>query len=204
MSPLKFFSCARIVISALCCVQLFSINLQAVEFELTPIVGKTFSPDLVTGDNAFYLPTTDEPNFALALSWQDTPTGQGQVLVNYISRDFTDNIDFSTHSFDTVYAHFSGVSLFIDREYVTTVGVGIGATYFKSDFDSAVYPSLTVAVGTRYQFDDNLVFVTELRGYATLTDDDDTLFCQSETCYAQFERAVWLDGQISVGLAYSF
>jgi len=204
MPPLKFFSCSNIVFSALCCAQLFSINLQAVEFELTPMVGQNFSPDLATGDNVFSLSTTNEPNFALAFAWQDTPTGQGQILVNYISRDFTDNIDQSTHSFDTLYTHFNGVALFKERNYVTTVGLGIGATYFNSDFDDVIYPSLTVAVGTRYVFSDNLAFVTELRAYATLTDDNDTLFCQNDTCVAHFDGAVWFDGQISVGLAYSF
>jgi hypothetical protein len=185
-------------------VQLFSINLQAVEFELTPMVGQTFSPDLATGDRANSLSTTNEPNFALAFTWQDTPTGQGQILVNYISRDFTDNINQSTHSFDTIHAHFSGVALFKEREYVTSVGLGIGATYFNSDFDNVITPSLTFAVGTRYEFADNLVFVTELRAYASLTDDDDTLFCQDDTCVAHFDSAIWFDAQVSVGLAYRF
>jgi len=192
------------VFGALCCVPLFSLPIQAVEFELTPMVGQTFSPDLATGDNVYSLSTTNEPNFALALSWQDTPTGQGQILVNYISRDFTDNIDQSTHSFDTIYTHFNGVAFFKERNYITTVGIGVGATYFNSDFDDVIYPSLTFAVGTRHEFSDNLALTTELRAYATLTDDDDTLFCQDETCFAHFDSAIWFDGQISIGLAYSF
>ncbi len=90
-------------------------------------------------DYTIKLASTDEPNFALAFAWQDSPAGQGQILINYISRDFTDTIDQSTHSFDTVYTHFSGVSLFKERKYITTVGLGIGTTYFNSDFDSALY-----------------------------------------------------------------
>ncbi|MGV2872640.1 hypothetical protein [Colwellia sp. E150_009] len=182
----------------------FSTNLQAAELEVTTLIGKTFSPDLMNDDYTIKLASTDEPNFALAFAWQDSPAGQGQILINYISRDFTDTIDQSTHSFDTVYTHFSGVSLFKERKYITTVGLGIGTTYFNSDFDSALYPSLTFAVGTRYEYSNNLVFVTELRAYATLTDDDDTLFCQDDNCVAQFERAVWLDSQISIGFAYRF
>ncbi|MCI2283793.1 hypothetical protein L3081_10780 [Colwellia sp. MSW7] len=183
---------------------LFSTNLQAVELEVTALIGKNFSPELINDDYSAELSTTNEPNFALAFAWQDSPTGQGQILVNYISRDFTDTIDNTTHSFDTVYTHFSGVSLFKEREYVTTLGLGIGTTYFHSDFDSAIYPSITLAVGTRYNYSANLVFITELRGYATLTDDDDTLFCQADGCVAQFDRAVWIDHQISIGLAYRF
>lgn len=204
MPPLKFFSRANIVFCAFCYVHLFSINIQAAEFELTPMIGKNFSPNLIDSDKSSTLLTTNESNFALAFSWQDSPTGQGQILVNYISRDFTDSINQSTHSFDTVYTHFNGVAFFKERNYITTVGLGVGATYFNSDFDNVIYPSLTVAVGTRYELSNNLALVTELRAYATLIDDNDTLFCQNDTCLAYFDGAVWFDSQISIGFAYSF
>ena len=191
MPSLKFFSHFNKVLITLCCA-LFSINAQAGDLEITPMFGHTFSPKLNSGDNTIELPTTDESK------------GQGQILVNFVSRDFTDNIDQSTHTFDTLYAHFNGVAFYRQRNYITTFGVGIGATYFKSDFDSVVYPSITIALGTRYKFSDNLAFITELRAYATLTKDDDTVFCQNGTCVASFDGAVWLDSQISIGLAYSF
>jgi len=204
MPPLKFFSCSNIVFSALCCVQLLSNDLQAVEFELTPMVGQNFSPDLANGDKSSTISTSNEPNIALAFGWQDSPTGQGQILINYVSRDFIDEVNQLNHSFDTLYTHFNGVALFKERNYITTVGLGIGATYFDSDYDNVIYPSLTAAIGTRYEFSDNLALVTELRAYATLTDEDDTLFCQNEICSAQFDGAIWFDGQISIGLAYRF
>jgi hypothetical protein len=151
MPPLKFFSCSKVALTALCCAQFFSMSLQAVEFEITPIFGQNFSPDLANGNNSNTLSTSNGPNFGLAFAWQDTPTGQGQILVNYVSRDFNDDVDQSKHSFDTLYTHFSGVALFKERGYITTVGLGVGATYFNSDFDSVIYPSFTFAVGTRYE-----------------------------------------------------
>ncbi len=168
------------------------------------MLGYTFSPKLTSDDNTVDIAITNDPNVALAFSWQDSTPGQGQILVNYISRDFTDNIDQSTHSFDTLYAHFNGVAFFKERNYITTVGMGVGATYFNSDFDSVIYPSITVAVGTRYEFSDNLAFITELRAYATLTKDDNTVFCRNGTCLAHFDGTVWVDSHISIGLAYSF
>lgn len=210
MPPLDFYTGSTLLtgISKTLCtlfMTLFlSTNLHAVELEVTTLIGKTFSPDLLSDDYSTKISSTDEPNVALAFAWQESPTGQGQILVNYISRDFTDTIDQSTHSFDTVYTHFSGVSLFKEDKYVTSVGLGIGTTYFNSDFDSAFYPSLTFAVGTRYKYSDHLVFITEWRGYATLTDDDDTLFCKEGNCVAQFDDTVWFDSQISIGLAYTF
>ncbi len=168
------------------------------------MIGQNFSPELISADGSTAISTTNEPHFSLAFSWQDTPTGQGQILVNYVSRDFIDEINQLSHSFDTVYTHFNGVAFFNEKNYTTTVGLGFGATYFNSDFDDVIYPSLTIALGTRYEFSNNLALVTELRAYATLTEDDDTLFCQSDTCSVYFDNAVWFDGQISIGLAYSF
>ncbi|MDX2370743.1 MAG: hypothetical protein QNK36_20470 [Colwellia sp.] len=204
MPSLKFFFRTNKVLIALCCTQFFSISAQAGDLEITSMLGYTFSPELTSGDNTIEIPTTDEPNVALAFSWKDSTAGQGQILVNYISRDFTDNIDQSTHSFDTLYAHFNGVTYLKKRNYITTVGMGVGMTYFNSDFDSVIYPSITVAVGTRYEFSDNLAFITELRAYATLTKDDDTVFCKNGTCLAHFDSAIWIDSQVSLGLAYSF
>lgn len=203
-SPSTILASATKTLSTLFVTLLLSTNLNAAELEVTALVGQTFSPDLLSNNNSTTISSSNEPNFALGFAWQDSPTGQGQISVNYISRDFTDTIDSSKHSFDTIYTHFSGVSQFKDRDYITTLGLGVGATYFNSDYDSAVYPSVTVAVGTRYEYSENLVFITELRGYATLTDNDDTLFCNTDVCVAQFERTVWFDTQISIGLAYTF
>lgn len=203
MPPLKLLHRKAPLIFTLCMI-VFSQFSSATEFEIMPIAGYTFSPKLTSGDNTTTLATTDEPNFGLAFSWQDSPTGQGQILVNYITRDFTDNVTQSSHSFDTLYAHFNGVALFKERSYTTTFGVGIGATYFDNEFDNAVYPSVTASLGTRYEFSDNLALITELRVYATLTKDDETLFCDNDSCIAHFDSAVWFDSQVSIGLAYSF
>jgi hypothetical protein len=209
MPLLAFFSRSNNLLIALFCSQLLSINAQAGNLEITSMLGYNFSPKLTSADNTIDIATTDGSNVALAFSWQDSTTGQGQVLVNYISRDFTDNssstnISQSSHSFDTLYAHFNGVTFLKKRNYITTVGMGIGATYFNSDFDSVIYPSITFAVGTRNEFSDNLAFITELRAYATLTKDDDTVFCKNGTCLAHFDNTIWIDGQISIGLAYRF
>jgi len=203
MPTFTFFPRFNSALLALCCTQLLPIA-YASDLEVTPMIGYNVSPNLISEDKTVELATTDESNVALAFSWQDSSPGQGQLLFNYISRDFTDNVDQSIHSFDTFYAHFNGVAFFKDRDYITTVGMGIGAAYFNSDLDSAIYPSITFAVGTRYEFSTNLAFITELRAYATLTENDDTIFCRSDSCLAYFDDSIWIDAQVSIGVAYSF
>jgi len=183
---------------------LASHSLTAQQFEVMPLVGYTYSPSLSSGADASSLTASDEANVGLGFAWRESATGQGQILINHISREFTDNINQSSYSFDTTYAHFNGVALFKDRGYTTTVGIGLGATLFSSDFNKTTYPSVTAAIGTRYEFSDNLAFITELRAYATFTKDDDSLFCTADNCIAYFDGAIWLDSQVSVGLAYRF
>ncbi|MGL1958905.1 MAG: hypothetical protein OCD00_16505 [Colwellia sp.] len=183
---------------------IISMNTQATEFEITPYIGQTVSSDLIGNSSLNTIKTSSENNFGLSFAWQDSARGQGQILVNYVSRDFTSDLDQSTHTLDTFYAHFSGIALFKERNYITTVGLGLGGTYFDTDNNSELYPSMTAAIGTRYEISDNLAFVTEIRAYATLVDNEDNLFCTNDICFANFDGSIWFDANISVGLAYKF
>lgn len=203
MPPLKILRSSLSPLIAICLLS-FSQHATATEFEIMPLVGYTFSPDLNNGENTNSIPTTDEQNFGLAFSWQDSAKGQGQILVNYVSRDFTNDVTQTTHSFDTLYAHFNGIAFFKEKSYTTTVGIGVGATYFDTDYDDAIYPSFTASLGTRYEFSDNLALITEIRAYATIAKDDDRTFCNEDTCLAQFDSGIWVDAQASIGIAYRF
>jgi len=209
-----------VLLFTLICFTFLSNHSYATGLEISSYVGYTFSPSLANADNTVNSATTlsvdDNINFSLGFAWQENTAkrtknqGQGQILINYISRDFTgaditDNQQNNvTHSFDTLYVHFNGVSFIQESGYITTISLGVGASYFDSDFDSAIYPSLSTAIGTRHELSSQLTFITEIRAYATLVKDDDPLFCQQERCVAHFDDAIWFDANISVGLAYSF
>ena len=106
---------------------------------------------------------------------------------------------------DITYAHFNGVALFRQQNYVTTLSLGVGGAYFDAEQGSEeVYPSASISFGTRYEFEDNMALVTELRAYATLIDDEDALFCQQEVCSANFTDSLWIDSSISIGIAIKF
>jgi len=203
MPPLKILRRSISPLVAICLLS-FSQYSTATKFEVMPLVGYTFSPELNNAENTTSIPTTDEQHLGLAFSWQESAKGQGQILVNYITRDFTNDVSQTIHSFDTIYTHFNGVAFFKEKSYTTTVGIGIGATYFDTEYDDAIYPSLTASLGTRYEFSDNLALITELRAYATIAKDDDTSFCHNDSCLAQFDGGIWVDAQASIGLAYRF
>jgi hypothetical protein len=174
------------------------------DIEITPFIGKMFSADLINSQNGTDLVVTDDKNYGLAIAWQDSPNGQGQILLNTVSHDFISSSDLQEHSFDITYLHFSGVTQLKQQNYVTTISLGIGATYFETDSKDEIYPSLTMAFGTRYELSKNIALVTELRGYASYIEEDNQLFCQETICHALLEDGLWLDGSISVGLAIKF
>jgi hypothetical protein len=177
---------------------LLTYNAIGADYEITPYVGYNFSDDLSTTS------ASDDTSLGLAFSWKDGPSGQGSVLVNYVSHDYKDSADNTNHSFDIIYTHFSGIALFRQQNYVTTLSLGIGGAYFDTASNSDIYPSLTAAIGTRYEFSEEFALVTELRGYASLTDKDNDLFCEDTVCSAKFEDATWVETNLSVGIAYRF
>ncbi|AOW77790.1 hypothetical protein A3Q34_13610 [Colwellia sp. PAMC 20917] len=174
------------------------------DIEITPFIGQMFSADLINSQNGTDLVVTDDKNYGLAIAWQDSPNGQGQILLNTVSHDFVSSSDLQEQSFDITYLHFSGVTQLKQQNYVTTISLGIGATYFETDSKDEIYPSLTMAFGTRYELSKNVALVTELRGYASYIEEDNQLFCQESICHALLEDGLWLDGSISVGLAIKF
>lgn len=182
----------------------FSTPLWANEMEVTTYLGKLFSDELINETSDASLNTTDDKNFGLAFSWQDTPTGQGQLLLNYSSHDYNSQIDNSLKSFDVLYGHFSGVALYRQQNYVTTVSIGLGGAHISADEGSDLYPSLTMAFGTKYEMTPEFSIVTELRAYGSLVDEESDVFCKSEQCSAAFSDSLWVESTVWLGVAYKF
>jgi len=201
LKPANFFF--SIVMSA--AALLVTLTTHARDLEITTYIGQMSSSDLISNqDNGIDLAVDGANNYGLAIAWQDSPKGQGQILFNTVSHNFISTSDLQEHSFDVTYLHFSGVAQFKQRYYVTTVSLGVGGTYFDTDNKEEIYPSLTVAFGTRYELSKTFAIVTELRGYASYIEEDNQLFCEGSTCHALLEKSMWLEGSISVGFAVKF
>ncbi len=174
------------------------------QLETQLFFGQMYSSDLLSSDQATDISVDNANNFGIALSWNDSPNGQGQIMLNRVSHDFTSPEDNENHSLDIIYVHFNGVALFRQQNYITSVSLGLGGAYFDTDEKESMYPSATIAIGTRYEFSDNLAFITELRGYASIVDNDDDMFCRGDVCNAVFEDSLWMESNISIGLAFKF
>ena len=188
---------------AIICTLLSSNSASANQLEISAMLGQMVGSDLIASDNSD-IDVDSARNIAIGFAWQESVNGQGQILLNHVSHDFTGQ-NGENDALDITYAHFNGVALFRQQNYVTTLSVGLGGAYFDADKGSEeLYPSASVAFGTRYEMSKDMAIVTELRAYATLIDKDDAMFCQQETCSANFNDSLWVDSTISVGIAIKF
>lgn len=142
---------------------------------------------------------------SFGVAWDDGPNGQGQILFSGASHQFTTESG-GTSEVDIYHGHFNGIAQFRQQNYITTVSLGLGASYFDvADAGDEWYPSMSVALGTRYRLSKALSIVTELRSTITLTEEDDEVFCLSaDNCLAEFDEALFFENSISVGVAYRF
>lgn len=188
---------------ALLCSVFMSNTTIANQLEISAMLGQMYGSDLVAIDNS-NIDVDSGSNIAVGIAWQENVNGQGQILLNRVSHDFTGQNN-EKETLDITYAHFNGVALFRQQNYVTTLSIGVGGAYFDADQGGEeLYPSASVAFGTRYEFAENIALVTELRAYATLVDENDVMFCQQESCSANFDDSLWIDSSISVGIAFKF
>lgn len=194
---------SQLIPIAMLCSLSISNAVQANQLEVSVMAGQMYGSDLVASDSSD-INTDSGSNIAIGIAWQENVNGQGQVLLNRVSHDFIgENAEQS--SLDITYAHFNGVALFRQQNYVTTLSLGFGGAHFDAEQgNNEVYPSASVAFGTRYEFSKQMALVTELRAYATLIDEDDAMFCQQDICSANFDNSLWIDSSIAVGIAIKF
>jgi len=183
---------------------LLSASASAVEFEITPMLGQMFANDMQSTLDGSDISVDSGSSIGIALSWQDTPNGQGQVLIQSTRHDFKSDVDDNTYDLDILYAHFNGVAQFRQPNYVSTVSLGLGGAFVDSLGSEKLYPSATISFGTRHEMSPEFTVITELRGYATLVDENDDMFCQADVCHGQFSDSIWLQSSFSVGVAYKF
>lgn len=181
---------------SLCCFSSFAV-------EVTPYLGNVFASDFVDASSE-ELAVEKGNSVGLGIAWKDGPHGLGQVLIMSTSHEFDTNTG-TTGNMDVIYAHFNGIAQFKQSNYTTTVSIGLGGAYYDvENGKDDIFPSFTAALGTKYQLSQQFAFVTELRSYVTLTDEDNELFCQADNCLAEFEDSLWIETAISVGVTYSF
>ena len=135
---------------------------------------------------------------AIALNWTYEENSEGELLFSN-SRKTSQGVDIYVQ-----YLHVGGRILFKNSSPLSTsIALGVGGTYFHPEgntFDDDLAFSASMAVGLRYELDDNFALRSDLRVYGTLLDDDRELFCYDTEC----DDDQYLEAELLVGLEYKF
>jgi len=109
---------------------LLSGSVLAEQLEVNLMLGQMYSLDLIaaTGshidvDSASHIDVDSASHIAVGIAWQESPNGQGQILLNHVSHNFSGE-DKIKYSLNIIYAHFNGIALFRQQNYTTTMSLG--------------------------------------------------------------------------------
>ncbi len=105
------------------------------------------------------------------------------------------------------YLHFGGTAPISDEDdFKTFVSGGLGFTYMSPDFtglDSELRASLSLGIGLKWPFTENLALRLESRFLATLFNNNSSIFC-SGGCTLTVNGNFITQGEVFAGLAYKF
>jgi len=145
------------------------------------------------------------------------PYERGKTLELYYSHQSThlDSIDISngattakTNIPITIdYLHIGGTApISEDKDLPTFVSGGLGFTYMNPDFpdtQAELRPSMSIGIGLKYPVIENVAIRLETRGFATLFNNNSTLFCNGG-CDLQVSGNGFFQFEVFTGLAIQF
>jgi len=101
---------------------LLSGSVLAEQLEVNLMLGQMYSSDLIAATGS-HIDVDSASHIAVGIAWQESPNGQGQILLNHVSHNFSGE-DKIKYSLNIIYAHFNGIALFRQQNYTTTMSLG--------------------------------------------------------------------------------
>jgi len=105
------------------------------------------------------------------------------------------------------YLHFGGTAPIGTHDKMESfVSGGLGFTYLSPDFtglQSDLRASLSIGIGLKYLFNENVALRLETRGLATLYNNNSAIFC-SGGCALKIDGNYFLQTEVFAGLAIKF
>ena len=191
----------------------------AINFEITPLVGYRFGGDfeasgIDTSDgeetpSITKIKLTEATNYGLLVAWDVDSKRQGEFLINNYSTQFSQEIDSiaSNNNISITYAHIGGNVPISDGYFPFYVTGGLGLTHLSPDdtlLDDETRFSMNVGLATKFPISEHLSFRFGGRIYATFFNSDSKIFCGQESCAISISSDLWLQSEINAGLTFRF
>jgi hypothetical protein len=106
------------------------------------------------------------------------------------------------------YLHFGGRVNFVnDSPLSTSLGLGIGATFFTPDssqYDNDISLSGNITGGVKYKLNQHWAVKADLRLYGTVLNNNSSLFCSNNSCLIELDGEVYVQTELMAGVEYKF
>ncbi len=204
----------RIVIALACVLAVTAMPSkakQALNFEITPLIGYRFGGDFDTTRDKVHnrIELSEETSYGLLTAWSFDNKRQGEFLISHYNTGFSQSDDFSASNTDLgiTYAHIGGnvpVSAGPIPFYVTG---GFGLTHLapKDDqLNNETRFSINVGLASKIPLSENVSLRLDGRLYGTFFNSDSSIFCDVETCAIYISSDIWFQSEVSAGITYRF
>ena len=203
------------VILAVCCVlsiiSMPSVAKQALEFEITPLIGYRFGGDFDTSQAEIHnrVELNDETSYGLLTAWSYDRTRQGEFLISHYNTNFSESSDFSVSNtgLGITYAHLGGNVSISEGPVPFYLTGGLGLTHLSpsdKQLSDETRFSLNVGLASKIDLSERLKLRLDSRVYGTFFNSDSAIFCDAEVCAIYISSNIWVQTEVSVGLTYRF
>jgi len=204
----------RIVIALACLLAIIatpSKAKQALNFEVTPLIGYRFGGDFDTSRESVNdrIELSEETSYGLLTAWSFDRTRQGEFLISHYNTNFSQSDDFSAGNTDLgiTYAHIGGNVPIAEGPIPFYVTGGFGLTHLAPKDDQLSNEtrfSVNVGLASKIPLSENVSLRLDSRIYGTFFNSDSAIFCDVETCAIYISSDIWFQSEVSAGITYRF
>lgn len=186
-----------------------SFSVAKTKTEVTPFASYRFGGDFEYGDvNPITLDLEESAGFGLIFSWPYDNKRQGEILLSHYSSEVTaPNDEVISSDLGITYLHLGGNIPLSHGVVPFWLSAGAGLTHFSPDenaYDDETKFSANIALTSKIPISENIKFRFDARVYGTFFDTDSAVFCDEENCRIFVESNVWVQSEITAGIAISF
>ncbi len=203
----------RVMLVMFCALTIISMPTmakQALELEITPLIGYRFGGDFDTSQNEIHnrVELKDETSYGLLTAWSFDRKRQGELLISHYNTNFSETADFSASntSLAITYIHLGGNVPIAEGPVPFYLTGGLGLTHLapsgKQLSDETRF-SMNVGIASKIELSERLKLRLDGRVYGTFFNSDSAIFCD-EVCAIYISSNIWVQSEVSVGLTYQF
>ncbi len=204
----------RVVVALACVLAIISTPSkakQALNFEVTPLIGYRFGGDFDTNKDSGQtkVELSENTSYGLLTTWSFDRKRQGEFLISHYNTGFSDADVFSAANTDLgiTYAHLGGNVSISEGPIPFYVTGGFGLTHLAPKDDQLSHEthfSVNVGLASKIPLSENISLRFDGRIYGTFFNSDSAIFCDEVTCAIYISSDIWVQSEVSAGITYRF